>query len=96
MSRLFAVPHPLAPQTSVPQTLRGMPVGVADVGWYLEVEFESDGKLQDYYLSNLHKGGSRRTDGKTPMPVEDLKRLYDAAKSETERREVALTRSMRA
>ena len=30
-------------------------VQVAFVGWYLAFQFDSNGRLQDYYLSNLHK-----------------------------------------
>lgn len=30
-------------------------VAVPFVGWYLAVEFDSSGLIQNYYLSNLHK-----------------------------------------
>jgi hypothetical protein len=30
-------------------------VQVAYIGWYLAFEFDSDGRLQNYYLSNVHK-----------------------------------------
>ena len=30
-------------------------VAVPFVGWYLAVEFDSNGLIQNYYLSNLHK-----------------------------------------
>ena len=30
-------------------------VASAYIGWYLAFEFDSTGKLQNYYLSNLHK-----------------------------------------
>jgi hypothetical protein len=30
-------------------------VGAAHVGWYFTFEFDSAGKLQNYYLTNVHK-----------------------------------------
>lgn len=57
--------------TKLPRKGSGLEVGVVDFhptprsgsnavasgnsGWYLTFEFDSDGRLQNYYLSNLHK-----------------------------------------
>lgn len=42
--------HPLPPQPPSERVIQ-----VAEVGWYFMFKFDSAGKLQDYYLSNLHK-----------------------------------------
>jgi hypothetical protein len=34
---------------------RGRPIQIPYVGWYLAVQFDSRGQIDDYYLSNLHK-----------------------------------------
>ena len=41
--------HPLPPSHG------DRSVQVAHIGWYLAFKFDSAGKLQDYFLSNLHK-----------------------------------------
>jgi hypothetical protein len=33
----------------------GVAVAQGHIGWYLAFEFDSSGKLQNYYLSNVHK-----------------------------------------
>jgi len=40
--------HPLPPPPSDA-------IQAAHIGWYLAFEFDSTGRLQNYYLSNLHK-----------------------------------------
>lgn len=75
------VPEPLPP---------GVHEGGADIGWWLGVDYDSKGEITNYYLSNLHKTGSRRTDGKTPMSISELQQRYQRAKSESERRDVCL------
>jgi hypothetical protein len=62
-----------------------------DVGSYLDVRYDSNGIIKDYLLSNLHKGGSRRTDGIVPISVAELRSLYQSADSEIKRRDVAFT-----
>lgn len=42
--------HPLPPPTS-----DRVAVAHGYIGWYLAFKFDSNGTLQDYYLSNLHK-----------------------------------------
>lgn len=34
---------------------RNLAVSVGHTGWYLAVEYDSNGAVQNYYLSNLHK-----------------------------------------
>jgi hypothetical protein len=61
---------------------------VAFVGSYLVLEYDHKGDVQYYYLSNLHKGMASRRDGQT-APSAELKRLYETASSEPQRRDVA-------
>jgi hypothetical protein len=64
--------------------------GVGYVGWYLALDYDRSGAIQNYYLTNLHKGmSSYEKVGKT-LTVAELKQLYEAAKSESERRAVCL------
>jgi hypothetical protein len=79
-----------APQTYRAPTSERFPVGIADVGWYMAFEYDQKGVIQNYYLSNIQKGGSRRTDGKKPLPAEVLQEKYAAASSQEERRDVCL------
>jgi hypothetical protein len=79
-----------ADQISVSPDPEGRAEAVGYVGSYLDLTYDAKGIIQNYRISNLHKGFSGRTDGKEPVPVAELKQLYDRAKSETERRDVAL------
>ena len=60
------------------------------VGSYFAFEYDSNGSILKYYFSNLHKGGSRRTDANPRVNNEELKRLYQAAPSKEERRNICL------
>lgn len=79
-----------ATQLSQSPTPDGIAEAVPYIGSYLAVQYDHDGKVQYYYLSNLHKGFSGSIVGREPISVAELKRLYDGAKSESERRDVAL------
>jgi hypothetical protein len=57
-------------------------------GWFLGVDYDDKGVVQSYDLSNIHKGDSRGEPGRNPSPVAELKALYAAAKSESDRREI--------
>jgi len=59
-------------------------------GSYFAFEYDSNGSILKYYFSNLHKGGSRRTDANPGVSNEELKRLYQTAQSREERRNVCL------
>lgn len=60
------------------------------VGSYFDFEYDSNGSILKYYFSNLHKGGSSRTDANPRVSNEELKRLYQTAQSREERRNVCL------
>lgn len=60
------------------------------IGSYFAFEYDSNGSILKYYFSNLHKGGSRRTDPNPRVSNEELKRLYQSAQSREERRNVCL------
>lgn len=78
-----------APQFVPPPRSYGRAAGVDYVGWYLAVDYDQNGVIQNYYLTNLHKGnGSPRVDGK--VSVSELRRLYEMAQSEVDRRVVCL------
>jgi hypothetical protein len=80
---LFAV------QPVPPPRLDGKAAGMDYVGWYLAVAYDRTGVIQNYYLTNLHKGNdSPRVDGKVSVP--ELRRLYEMAQSEVDRRAVCL------
>ena len=68
----------------------GLHEAVPYVGSYLAVDYDHEGRVKYYYLSNLHKGMSGPIADREPISVAELRRLYDAAKSEPERRDVAL------
>lgn len=68
----------------------GRAEAVPYVGSYLGVEYDHEGKVQYYHVSNLHKGLSVQIVGREPISVAELKRLYASAKTESERRDVAL------
>jgi hypothetical protein len=78
-----------APQFVPPPRPDGRAAGVDYVGWYLAFDYDQNGVIQNYYLTNLHKGnGSPRVDGK--VSVSELRRLYDTAQSPFDRRAVCL------
>jgi hypothetical protein len=79
-----------AEQASIPQVPGKLNDSVAYVGSYLAVEYDSAGSILNYYLSNIHKGGSRRTDANVNVNNEELRRLYQSARSKEERLNVCL------
>lgn len=79
-----------ATQPKATPSARGYIEAVPYVGWYLSLDYDHDGRVQYYFFSNLHKGLSRRIDGQQPISTASLKQLYDAARSELERRDIAL------
>ena len=85
MPVLFATQISPAPRSD------GLSAGVPYVGSYFAVEYDHAGKIRYYYLSNLHKGMSEPIVGRKTISVADLKQRYSRAKSESERRDVALT-----
>ena len=79
-----------ADQPKILPSQRGVQPATAYVGWYLRFEYDSDARIQSYFLSNLHKGLSVPPAGISPTPVSELRRQYQAAKSEQQRRDVCL------
>jgi hypothetical protein len=61
------------------------------VGWYLAISYDKDGKIQDYYLSDVHKSPQRRIpEGKEQALAAELKQAYAAARTGDEKRAVWL------
>lgn len=79
-----------ATQISLPPRSDGRAEAVGYFGSYFAVEYDHAGKIRYYYLSNLHKGMSEPIVGRETISVDELKRRYSDAKSESERRDVAL------
>jgi hypothetical protein len=59
-------------------------------GWYLAVGYDHNGRIQDYYLTNLHKGMSSIEETNDKLPIAELKRLYESSQSYQERRALCL------
>src|SRR5882762_3746951 len=51
-----------ADQLSLPPRPDGRAEGISYSGSYLDIDYDTNGAIQNYYISNLHKGGSRRID----------------------------------
>jgi len=64
--------------------------GRSYIGSYFAFDYDYQGKVQYYYFSNLHKGMSSRITGPETVSIAELKRVYDLAQSEAQRRDVAL------
>jgi len=84
------MPIPFATQVSPTPRSDGRAEAVPYVGSYLAVDYDHAGKIRYYYLSNLHKGLSGPIVGRDAISVAELKRRYNDAKSDSERRDVAL------
>jgi len=79
-----------ATQPQPPSKSEGRAEAIAYVGSYLAIDYDHQGNVQNYFLSNLHKGMSSRITGAETVSIPELKRLYDLAQSEAQRRDVAL------
>lgn len=78
-------------QYTSPPTPKGeVPQAVALIGWYLMVDYDRRGTVQSYALTNLHKGASSYQIQEKTLAVAELKRLYEEATSEAERRALCL------
>jgi hypothetical protein len=58
-------------------------------GWDFMIDYDSDGHILDYFLGNTHKMMSEG-EGKTPSTVMELRKLYQTAQSDDDRRAVCL------
>jgi hypothetical protein len=54
------------------------------------LDYDRRGIVVDYYLSNIHKGGSGRVDGHQPLPVDELHSRYETAPNDVERRNICI------
>lgn len=79
-----------ATQPKLPSRSDGRVEAIADVGSYFAFDYDHQGNVQYYFLSNLHKGMSSRIISAETVSIAELKRLYDLAQSEAERRDIAL------
>lgn len=78
-----------ASQPSPPPRSDGRAAGMDYVGWYMAFDYDQKGDIQNYYLTNLHKGyGSPFVDGKPSS--DELRRLYETTQSEVDRRAACL------
>lgn len=78
------------PKFSPAPTADGRIVAGGHIGWAMTVEYDHDGQILSYNLSNIWKGHSSYEESKTPTPVAELRRLYEISHSEEERRAVCL------
>src|SRR5262249_30455964 len=73
---------------------RGWVRDSTESGWYLAIKYDWHGHIVHYLLSNLHRNPStlkaKKEEGERKALISELKHLYEAAKSEDERREVCL------
>jgi hypothetical protein len=80
-----------AEQFSPPPAPNGqVTIAIGYVGWYMAFAYDRGGAIQNYFLTNLHKGMSSYEQVKEKSSVAELKRLYEDAKSEHERRAICL------
>jgi hypothetical protein len=88
LSVQFSQPSPSPPKNAEGQRVKTG--GVSYVGWYLDFDYDERGMIQNYNLSNIHKGGSTPASGKAPTAVSELQKRYQASQTETERRDVCI------
>jgi hypothetical protein len=79
-----------ATQREPPSQSEAYAEAIGYFGSYLALDYDDEGTVQYYYLSNLHKGMSSRVFAGEAMSIAEFKRLYDLAQSEAERRDIAL------
>jgi hypothetical protein len=72
------------------KTSEKSPVARAYGGWYLAVQYDYNGKIRNYYLTNLNKGMSTVLDTKETSSIADLQRLYSSSGTAEERRRLCL------
>ncbi len=70
--------------------LENSPVARAYGGWHLVVEYNYQGKILTYYLTNLNKGMSTIVDTKEHFSIAELERLYKSSSTAEERRRLCL------
>jgi hypothetical protein len=65
-------------------------VAAGEVGWYMNFEYDNQGIVQNYILTNLHKGMSSRPEPGQKLSIAELRSRYEDAKTIEEQRAVCL------
>jgi hypothetical protein len=68
----------------------GKIVAGGHIGWSMMIEYDHDGQILNYNLTNIWKGHSSYEKSKECTPVAELRQLYEIALSDDERRAVCL------
>ena len=80
-----------AAQIELPPRPDGVVEGVDFVGWSLALQYDRQGKILTHQLSNVHKSpGIPPPEDKREALVAELKRLYEEARTERDRRDICL------
>lgn len=69
----------------------GKTVAIGYIGWSMQLEYDDEGKIQNYFMNNLWKGhSSYEQESKGRTSILELRGLYEDAQSERERRAACL------
>jgi hypothetical protein len=71
-------------------TPNGQTVAFGYFGWSMKVVYDHKGTVQSYELNNIWKDRSTYDASQQPIPITELKQLYESARTEDERRAVCL------
>jgi hypothetical protein len=79
-------------QIAPPPGYTGQIVAIGYLGWSMEIKYDEKGNIQSYHLNNLWKGHPNVDDEaiKGRTPIAELRRQYETAQSEDERRAVCI------
>lgn len=79
-------------QIGPPPGYTGPLVAIGYLGWSMEIKYDEKGNIQSYHLNNLWKGHPNVDDEaiKGRTPIAELRRQYETAQSEAERRAVCI------
>ena len=79
-------------QIAPPPGYTGPTVAIGYLGWSMQISYDEQGNIQNYHLNNLWKGHPHVDDeaSKAPTPIPELRKQYEAAQSEAERRAVCI------
>lgn len=75
-----------------PPGYTGQIVAIGYLGWAMEIKYDEKGLIQSYHLNNLWKGHPNVDDeaAKGRTPIAELRKQYETAQSEVERRAVCI------
>jgi NAD(P)H-hydrate repair Nnr-like enzyme with NAD(P)H-hydrate epimerase domain len=79
-------------QISPPPGDSGKAMAFGYLGWFMQIKYDEKGIIQSYHLNNLWKGHRNVDDEaiKGRTPIAELRRQYETAQSEVERRAVCI------